>query len=963
MRSGDSRSLSGVIYPLQHNKYFQGGWSLEQRSSLLAYRIMGRKTGESQIGHWKYEELSLGDIHGGQLLYQVKGKRPIPMWRFATPVVVSTIGRTDTPSVNPFRTSQPPPVASLNPFTGSQIPKSGPGSTVAEQGFSPIRQACAVLIGFEVLPIINPQPTGTPTFDPRFPLPLIASLDKYVEDKRFKPLTPDLPIRGGKKMWPKFPRDYFGISLISQEENVQQDLFHPTDPRLIAVHRNGDVEMGTLVCDMDKDFKIDLDRMARLQSFAHVIKKPKICGGSPDENAIAWQISPSGCKDVLGGFVWESRGNLVGMASQRESGFFEVGSFGDKHKLGEDEDGNPINSLHLSTAAYFFRNAEEDGPLHFEGKYEEPSEAPNSTRVHLEFDTEEPHSFVCGQRKGKWRWRSEAVIYVPEPDPIPTIDFPPFPTPARPTRPPVGAGGGVPVGGGAVPTIPIPGLIDTSTPHDESQYRPVNMPTESSGTVRPTVATPGGGQFSTLGMGGLAVDPLTGEITLGSLIHPTQTTDKNKPIGASTMEVSTPGLLARPQQFTNSGKKDLRNNPKPKREDVKSVDRNNPVTLRMEAFGAEGGLTNSYEGTRAGASGDPWNYTNRPNNARYRGGTANGGFVLLPPEIGLEDYRLISGITDAFEIAPADSIQQSESFFIAGPGVSLGVGRPNLASGKIGRGFGFKFNQDDLLAVWTFYNDGQPSPDTYPYIQFNALTPSLDLYNVNVGGYSFLQWASLTSAQTWDLPDASGTFLLGPAGGGSFTAGSVIFAASGGQLSEDTNLTYNSTLDRLTIGTGSLTINGKGGQENAINDSGVDQDTRIEGDNKISCLLLDASDDEVAIDGRFSLVALSPATITADQNDYNPESTATNRSSFWRLATDASRTITGIANGLNGRIVMIANVGANDLVLSNQNASSTAANRIITGTGLDLTLVADETAWIIYDSTTSRWRVMSSGLI
>ena len=143
-----------------------------------------------------------------------------------------------------------------------------------------------------------------------------------------------------------------------------------------------------------------------------------------------------------------------------------------------------------------------------------------------------------------------------------------------------------------------------------------------------------------------------------------------------------------------------------------------------------------------------------------------------------------------------------------------------------------------------------------------------------------------------------------------------------------------------------------------LNEDGSDRDLRVEGDNKTSCLLLDASDDEVAIDGRFSLVDTSPAQITANQNDYNPELTATNRATVWRLSSDASRNITGIANGLQGRLLVILNVGSFDIVLTNQDASSLAANRIITGTGTSVTVAADERAILLYDSTTARWRFL-----
>lgn len=105
---------------------------------------------------------------------------------------------------------------------------------------------------------------------------------------------------------------------------------------------------------------------------------------------------------------------------------------------------------------------------------------------------------------------------------------------------------------------------------------------------------------------------------------------------------------------------------------------------------------------------------------------------------------------------------------------------------------------------------------------------------------------------------------------------------------------------------------------------------------------------------RWAATALSPAQITADQNDYNP-----GENGFWRLSSDASRTLTGIAGGENGSQLDIANVGAQDIVLAHQSASSTAANRIISPTGSSITLGASKTAVLRYDATTQRWRIMS----
>ncbi|WP_204308203.1 hypothetical protein, partial [Klebsiella aerogenes] len=51
---------------------------------------------------------------------------------------------------------------------------------------------------------------------------------------------------------------------------------------------------------------------------------------------------------------------------------------------------------------------------------------------------------------------------------------------------------------------------------------------------------------------------------------------------------------------------------------------------------------------------------------------------------------------------------------------------------------------------------------------------------------------------------------------------------------------------------------------------------------------------------------ISPTQITANQNDYAPTGHAT--ASTLRLSSDASRNVTGLAGGADGRIVIIHNV-------------------------------------------------------
>ena len=96
----------------------------------------------------------------------------------------------------------------------------------------------------------------------------------------------------------------------------------------------------------------------------------------------------------------------------------------------------------------------------------------------------------------------------------------------------------------------------------------------------------------------------------------------------------------------------------------------------------------------------------------------------------------------------------------------------------------------------------------------------------------------------------------------------------------------------------------------------------------------------------------SPTQITSNQNNYDPGDAG-----VLRLATDASRTITGFQKGLRGRYLTIVNVGANTLNLAHQSANSSEANRIIVPGGSALALSPDRSAVLWYDDVSDRWRV------
>lgn len=104
----------------------------------------------------------------------------------------------------------------------------------------------------------------------------------------------------------------------------------------------------------------------------------------------------------------------------------------------------------------------------------------------------------------------------------------------------------------------------------------------------------------------------------------------------------------------------------------------------------------------------------------------------------------------------------------------------------------------------------------------------------------------------------------------------------------------------------------------------------------------------------FRSVPLTPTQIAANQNDYAP-----GVAMLYRLSSDASRNITGLScSQVDGQVIeSICNVGSFNIVLTHQDAASTAANRFICTGAANITLAPNEEARAWYDGTTSRWRV------
>ena len=110
----------------------------------------------------------------------------------------------------------------------------------------------------------------------------------------------------------------------------------------------------------------------------------------------------------------------------------------------------------------------------------------------------------------------------------------------------------------------------------------------------------------------------------------------------------------------------------------------------------------------------------------------------------------------------------------------------------------------------------------------------------------------------------------------------------------------------------------------------------------------------LTVNGTSAFMFGTDYTTTGAQSDV-----AINTSSTIRYNGTAAATFYGVAAGTNGQIIHLHNASSYTLTLSNQSSSdATAASRIITGTGADLTVASNASVIMQYDTTASRWRVI-----
>lgn len=138
-------------------------------------------------------------------------------------------------------------------------------------------------------------------------------------------------------------------------------------------------------------------------------------------------------------------------------------------------------------------------------------------------------------------------------------------------------------------------------------------------------------------------------------------------------------------------------------------------------------------------------------------------------------------------------------------------------------------------------------------------------------------------------------------------------------------------------------------------DDGTDQNqVKVEAGTGVRIV---SSGDIITFEGETSFAdVISASTINANQNDYSALSGA----NVGRLTASAAYNITGIAGGTDGRLLVLHNVGSNNITLTNQGSGSAAANRF--DIGEEFALRASHCAIAQYDGTTQRWRIIADRL-
>jgi hypothetical protein len=350
---------------------------------------------------------------------------------------------------------------------------------------------------------------------------------------------------------------------------------------------------------------------------------------------------------------------------------------------------------------------------------------------------------------------------------------------------------------------------------------------------------------------------------------------------------------------------------------------------------------------------------------------------LAGSKVATDDVFIIGDVSaNGFAVVRADNIATAIGVTAANPTATIGLSAVDGSASTFLRSDGAPALSQAIAPTWTaphIYSPAARTSGVSPYFTINAAadtgaTASTEHIGISIAGatrqhaagaitiqreividpptYSFASASKITDAATVAISGApvAGTnatitnpYAFWVQGGVSVFAGSI-----------NTGNVLRTFSTGTTIGATSIIV--------GLDFSGTLPGIQF-GSSSDTCLTRSAArvvgiQGASAGAGGISSPANSPAQITANQDNYSPSA-----GMFQRWSSDASRNVTGMVAGVAGEIRYVWNVGANDIVLQNENASSTAANRFANSTGADITLGANKCALCMYDATSSRWRV------
>lgn len=108
--------------------------------------------------------------------------------------------------------------------------------------------------------------------------------------------------------------------------------------------------------------------------------------------------------------------------------------------------------------------------------------------------------------------------------------------------------------------------------------------------------------------------------------------------------------------------------------------------------------------------------------------------------------------------------------------------------------------------------------------------------------------------------------------------------------------------------------------------------------------------------GGLTLSNISPAQITADQNDYEPAGFL--QAGFVRISSDAARNITGFGRDGLWHVKVLLNFGAFTITLVHESGASTANKRLSLRNAVNFALPPNGAAILVYDGSSDRWRAL-----